>query len=124
MDREARRMTTGSERSASVGYDVLKTGDCWFAYLTLTLGACPHCHSAESLVVSDVERKHLPPEKWPSQVCCGTCGATGPWGNDEETAVRKWNRATGTETDQDSRMSMAVQYPLSIDYNILDGFPF
>lgn len=109
-----------STKSESI--KVLTTGNCWFAFLTLTIAACPHCASLE-LIASDVERDGYPPEQWPSAVFCGGCGARGSWAKDEEAAVRAWNRISGIDTDRDRSIGDAMQFPLPAPYES-DEIPF
>jgi hypothetical protein len=61
------------------------------------IGRCPHCNGFE-LIVSEVERQGYPPEQFPSAVHCGDCGASGPWGDTEESALAAWNRTARVHT--------------------------
>ena len=101
--------------------DVLQRIDGAMCRKSVSVACCPFCRSDQELIVSDVERDGYAPAYWPSAVQCGGCGASGPWGDTEESAVKKWNQATGVETVCLSDWTAIP--PLDPAAN-LDEFPF
>ncbi|WP_312548138.1 hypothetical protein [Massilia sp.] len=87
---------------------------------TVTIGCCPFCKTDDALCVSYVERDGYASWLWPQAVMCGGCGACGPWGNDDEAAVTKWNQTAGVETAGITEWKLIEPAP----HNGTDDFPF
>lgn len=121
MDRKTRGLDMIAYQEPSEKIQIQVIGDCWEAWAALIAGPCPHCNTADNLIVTDVEVTGTEPHLWPRQVACGSCGARGPWGNTEELAVREWNRSSNTNAGQ-PEIDAIFQYPP--EYGGGTDFPF
>jgi hypothetical protein len=86
-----------ARRMRGVNIEVWKFEDGGDYKCQVSIAPCPHC-MGHALIVTEIERSGYPPNEWPFAVKCATCGAHGPWGGDEYSAVKIWNKCLHVET--------------------------